>query len=135
MTIPTGDLLARLSTTIRAEIAPEVGGEYPRTQAFMASVILDKLAKEVTLGPAHRDTERADMAALVERLAPIVADAPSDVVAAVDAAASADAIAALGPVIAAVYRWGPGEPAAADALAAIRPVLRRDIDRRMEIAR
>ena len=45
------------------------------------------------------------------------------------------AVAPLGPLIDALYAWGPEREPTAAALALIRPVLRRDIDRRMEIAR
>ena len=44
-------------------------------------------------------------------------------------------ISAAAAVVESLYRWGPDRSAAAAALALIRPALRRDIDRRMEVAR
>ena len=46
-----------------------------------------------------------------------------------------DTIDSLTAVVESLYEWGVDQPAAAVALAAIRLVMRRDIDRRMEIAR
>ena len=51
MTIPVDELLQRLSGTLRSDVAPAVEGEFNRTQTFMASVILEKLARQVLLGP------------------------------------------------------------------------------------
>ena len=71
--------------------------------------------------------------ALVAELAALLADAPSPVVAAL-ARVDDGTVASLGPLIDGLYGWGIGHPDAAEALARIRLVLRRDIDRRMEIA-
>lgn len=134
MTLEPSELLDRLSATLRSEIGPAVGDEYTRTQAFMASVILAKVAREVALGPAHRAAEQADMAELHERLPPMLAEAPAAVVAAAEAARSSSSVAGLGPLIEALHHWDTDRPAADQALAVIRRALRRDIDRRMEIA-
>jgi hypothetical protein len=135
MTLPEGELLARLSETLRTQIAPAVGDEYTRTQAFMASVILERLSKQVSLIPEHRPAEAADMHALIQSLEPVVEGAPAAVQAAFERVRSTSAVAELGPLITALYDWGPDVAAVHDALALIRPVLRRDIDRRMEIAK
>lgn len=135
MTIPAHELLLRLAGTLRTEIGPAVGDEYTRTQAFMASVILERLGKQVELGPAHAAAESADMSSLADRLASVLTDAPKAVSQAVEAAVESRSVPALGPVVEALYGWGIEQPSAVEALALIRPVLRRDIDRRMEIAR
>ena len=60
---------------------------------------------------------------------------PEDVCAALERLQGDGSVMSLGPLVEALYRWGAERPMAAAALDAIRPVLRRDIDRRMEIAR
>lgn len=134
MTIDTPELLARLSRTIRHEVAPDVAEEYTKTQAHMASVILDKLAKQLALGPAHAAAEQSDLAQLHRDLTGPLATAPPAVTRAAEAAAAQGTVAALGPLIEALYRWGLDTEQASDALSRIRAVLRHDIDRRMEIA-
>mgnify|MGYP007025645007 CR=1 FL=1 len=134
------ELLTRLSQTLRTDIAPAVGEEYPRTQAFMASVILERLAKHVALADAHGRAEADDLDVLTSDLRPLLRDAPLAVTETLDTVVGIDS---LGPVIEALYRWKAagregsamdGTEIADQALAMIRPALRRDIDRRMEIA-
>lgn len=135
MTIEPAELLDRLSATLRNDVAPEVADEYTRTQAHMASVILAKLSKQLARGEADGAAERADVADLHAALAGSLSTAPPEVVRAASGAAAAGTVAALGPLIEALYTWGLHNDEAAAAMAEIRPVLRRDIDRRMEIAR
>ena len=139
MTMASHELLQRLSATLRQEIAPAVDGEYTRTQAYMASVILERLAKQLALAPDHDQAEQGDVSVLIDKLRLTLpdadADADADVMAAVEALTRARTVAALGPLIEALYHWGIERPEAAAALALIRPVLRRDIDRRVEVAR
>lgn len=135
MTLSTGELLARLAETLRADIGPAIDDEYTRTQAFMAAVILERIGRQVDLSPAHAAAEADDLARLSDDLRDLLESAPDDVVAAVAAAESAGRLDALTEVIEAIYRWGPDQPAAAAMLDRIRTVLRRDIDRRMEVAR
>ena len=135
MTVEPSELLDRLASTLRSEIGPEVGDEYARTQAYMAAVILEKVSRELALGPAQAEAERVDMEALHPRLAGQLALAPVEVTDALAAVESTGRVSALGPLIDALYRWTDGGATVDDALATIRPVLRRDIDRRMEIAR
>ena len=139
----TGELLRRLSTTLRTDIGPAVTDEYTRTQAFMASVILERLARQVSLGPVHAAAEQADIDRLHPQLEKVLAAAPPDVVARLAEARAARTVDSLGPLIAALHRWEAASVAGAGAgadrpvarsLELIRPVLRADIDRRMEIA-
>ncbi len=134
-TIETADLLGRLAETLRTEIGPAVGDDYTRTQAHMAGVILERVGRQLRLAPAHADAERGDMDGLLDELGPSLSSAPDDVTAAVEAARASGRVGSLTPLIDALYRWGIDRPAAADALARVRSVLRRDIDRRMEVAR
>lgn len=128
-------LLARLSDTLRHEIAPAVGEEYPRTQAFMASVILERVSRELALESAHREAERRDVAELIATLGLVLASTPAAVGSALAEVEAAGTVDAIGPLVQSLHSWGGDEPSVVAALAEIRPVLRRDIDRRMEIAR
>lgn len=129
--IEAADLMARIASTLRHEVGPAVEGEYPKTQAFMASVILERVSRQLAYAEVHDRDERADRAELNAGLADLVADAPATVR---DAwAATGPRVGDLGPVVAALHGWD--DPRAGEALALIRPVLRRDIDRRMDIAR
>ncbi|WP_419932062.1 hypothetical protein [Candidatus Poriferisodalis sp.] len=143
MSFESHELLGRLAEGLRREIAPAVDGEYLRTQAHMAAVILERLAREAALGERHRTAEAADLAELASGLGEI-ADidgasqsqaAPEEVRSALARLQDDPGVMSLGPMVEALYRWGPERPAAAAALDAIRSVLRRDIDRRMDIAR
>ena len=126
------ELLERLAERMRREIAPAVDGEYRRTQAYMAAVILERLAREAALGERHATAESDDVAQLLTELEGIELEALSEEIAALRADPS---VTALGDVVEALYRDDPERPENVAALAAIRRVLRRDIDRRMEIAR
>ena len=129
------ELLVGIADTLRSDIAPAVDDEYARTQAFMAAVVLQRVAREVALGPGHAETSAADASALHRELGRQLADAPADVVAALDELAERGAISATGPLVESLYRWGIDRADAAEALATVRRYLRRDIDRLMEIAR
>lgn len=58
------ELLAAMAGTFRHRIGPEVGDTFARTQAFMASVILEKLSAQLRLAPAHQVAELRERAAL-----------------------------------------------------------------------
>jgi hypothetical protein len=57
-------LLEHIAGTLRHEIGPAVDESFPKTQAFMASVILEKLAGQVRLADTHARADRDDRAAL-----------------------------------------------------------------------
>ena len=145
MSLDDHELLSRLADTVRTQIAPAVDDEYARTQAFMASVILQRLAKQAQFSDEHREAETADVAALADQLdavfaedgiaADVAGEVPADVRDAVARIRAQASIAAVSQIIDALYRWNPSHPLAGSALAAIRHALRRDIDRRIEIAR
>ncbi len=132
MTLAVEDQLRRLADTLREEIGPAVGDEYTRTQAFMTSVILRRLASQVEHGPRHAESERRDVLTLHARLEPILAAESDQVTSAYAAAEAEGTVAALGRLIRQLHA-ADGAPSR-DALDLIRPVLRSDIDRRMEIA-
>ena len=143
MSFDEGVLLERLAGQLRQQVAPSVADEYLRTQAYMASVILERLARQATLGEQHRAAEAGDLALLaceMDRIFPTGStqaseSVPEDVLDALAALRSGGTVMTLGPLVEALYGWGPERLEAAAALVAIRSVLRRDIDRRMDIAR
>lgn len=136
-------LLERLAGQLRQELAPSLDDEYLRTQAYMAAVILERLARQAEHRERHQAAEDADIARLVtelERILPSVSQqtnesVPDDLRDALALVRTAGTVMALRPLVEALYRWSPERPEAVSALAAIRSVLRVDIDRRMEIAR
>ena len=132
------DLLARFAKTLRSDIGPAIKAEYPRTQAFLGAVVLEKLATELRLSEAHASAATADRAALGEDLRAMLGAAP--VPPAVDTAFAAMASggdAGLCRFIEALYaaRETLGQERFAALLGRVRQDLRRAIDRRMEVAR
>ena len=133
-----GDLLQRIAQILRQEVGPAVGAEYPRTQAFMAAVVLEKLGRHLALAGEHATAETADLAALLDDLRELLSDgtAPATVRAAVDSLAATRENAALCRLIEALYaaRAALGEARFEALLGRIRQTLRRSIDRRMAVA-
>ncbi len=134
MSLEPAELLRRLSVSLRSDIGPAVGDEYARTQAFMASVILERVSRQLALGPQHEADELVDMTELCDALEEVLADAPVEVLDAFTEARSRATVASLGALIERLYAWGGTEPKVVRALGLIRPVLRRDIDRKMAVA-
>ena len=131
------DLLQRIAQIFRQEIGPAVDGEYQRTQAFMASVVLQKVSRQVALAAEHATAESADLSALLADLGALLGDdAPPVLRHAVDRLARARDSAGLCGVIDALYaaRTTLGETRFASLLGRVRRTLRRSIDRRMAIA-
>jgi hypothetical protein len=132
VTLEAHELLRRLSVAIRGEVGPAIADEYTRTQAFMASVILERLAKQLALAEEHERAAATDLAQLHRALSERLESPPPEMAEALDCARSGATIDALGPLIEAIYDWH--DPRGSDALDLIRSVLRRDIDRRMQVA-
>ncbi len=134
----TPELLARIATTLKQGIAPAVAEDYPRTQAHMAAVVLDKVARDLATAEAHRDAAAADVAALVHDLAAALpVDATPALLGDALARLAADRDnAALAAVVAALYavRGELGEVRFDNLLGRVRETLRRDIDRRCAVA-
>ena len=131
------DLLARLAQTMRRDIAPAVGDEYARTQAFMASVILGKLAVELGTAAADAAVEEAEHDVVAADVRAALPDAPSAVAEAIEALAGDGATARWNELVAALYE-ARSQLAPADfdaALAAVRPALRARLDRALRAAR
>jgi hypothetical protein len=133
-----GDLLQRIAQILRQDIGPAVDAEYPRTQAFMAAVVLQKLSRHLALAGEHAAAETADLTVLLADLRGLLADgeAPATVRAALDSLEQTRENAALCQLIEALYAARPalGEARFAALLGRIRQTLRRSVDRRMAVA-
>jgi hypothetical protein len=44
-----GELLQRIASTLKRDVGPAIEAEYPKTQAFMAAVVLQKLGRQLDL--------------------------------------------------------------------------------------
>ena len=63
-----GELLQRIASTLKRDVGPAIEAEYPKTQAFMAAVVLEKLGRQLGLEGAHRSADAADLSALLDHL-------------------------------------------------------------------
>ena len=63
-----GELLQRIASTLKRDVGPAIEAEYPKTQAFMAAVVLQKLGRQLDLEGAHRSADAADLSALLDDL-------------------------------------------------------------------
>lgn len=133
-----GKLLERIAATLRRDIGPAVAEEYPKTQAFMAAVVLQKLGRQIDLADVHRAADSADMNALLDDLRTLMTSGPGSarLQAAVDALAQARDADALCSLISLLYAERDQLAAgyADTVLARVRRTLRASIDRRMEYA-
>ena len=133
------DLLARMARLLKREIGPAVESDYPKTQAFLSAVVLEKVSAELRLADAHAKAGAADRTALVADLEAGMTDAPDGVretLAALAEKGADDGDAALCGFIEALYgnRDALGRDCFDRLLGRVRQDLRRGIDRRMEIA-
>lgn len=131
------ELVGRLAGAMRNHIAPSVADEYERTQAFMVAVILDKVAKELSLADEHERAERIDVESLHADLAAhLGADVPTAVADSWSAARHAGTYHSLAPLVDALHahRDAMGTERVEAALTRIRAYLRRHLDRAMEVA-
>jgi hypothetical protein len=131
-------LLSRIALTLREDVGPTVDGEYPKTQAFMAAVVLEKLSLQLAAASSHEASDRADVQALrveMEELVSGVAGCAS-LRSAVQRLGTSSSAADLSALIEAVHasRDELGERFEAT-LARVRRVLRAQIDRRFEVAK
>ena len=63
------ELLERIARTLKKDIGPAVEAAYPKTQAFMAAVVLQKLAGQLRLADDHAAASRHDLQELATELA------------------------------------------------------------------
>lgn len=132
---PAAELLARMSVTMKTGIAPNTTGT-AKPQAYMAAVVLEKIAKQLEFAPEHAAQAQRDATALRSDLAGRTSSValPGATQAAVAGlAADWDAV-ALCNLVRALYadRAALGDDLFASLLGRVRLALRADIDRRME---
>lgn len=132
-----GELLQRIAQTLKQDVGPAIETEYPKTQAFMAGVVLQKLGAQVALARVHEQAEAADVDVLIADLENSVGlEACGEVQqASVELARSRDP-AALCRLIEALYasRAALGEARFTQLLGRVRQTLRANIDRRVAYA-
>jgi len=132
------ELLRRIAQTLKQGVGPAIEAEYPKTQAFMAAVILQKLGRELELEGAHRAGEATDLDALLDDLRGLLraGETPGGVTAAVEGVARARDAAALCALIEMLYasRAELGAARFDALLGRVRQTLRASIDRRLDSA-
>ncbi|MEA3216560.1 MAG: hypothetical protein QOJ19_2716 [Acidimicrobiia bacterium] len=136
--IGVDELLARMAATLRQEIGPAVPDAYPRTQAFMAAVVLEKLSGQLRSAAEDARAEQDDLRLLASDLAVQLSEGPCPPELSATAAelAGPEGRTALSRFIEALYtsseRLGP---ARFEALRArVRQTLRADLDRQVRYA-
>jgi hypothetical protein len=131
------ELLERLAVTLRSEVAPAVAEEYPRTQAFLTAVVLQKLAGELRLAASHAAAGADERVGLERDLRRLLdaAPVPPSLQAGLDALPDGGD-AALCRFIEVLYgsRRDLGDARFATLLGRVRETLRAGLDRRMEFA-
>ncbi len=129
------DLLADMAELLKGEIAPAVSDAYPKTQAYLGAVVLQKIAAELRLAEIHSQAAAGERETLLAGLEPDLRDAP-DAVTAACTALRTGGDAELCAFIETLYanRDGLGQDRFDALLGRVRQDLRRSIDRRMEIA-
>ena len=131
-------LLERIANTLRRDIGPAVESEFPKTQAFMAGVVLQKLGRQLGLAAVHGAADEADLQALLVDLRSAVESSPlpADVAAAIANLGGDHDAAAMCALISTLYaaRSELGEARFEALLGRVRKNLRASIDRRMVYA-
>ena len=132
------ELLQRIAQTLKQEIGPAIDAAYPKTQAFMAAVVLEKLARQLELAPAHAARDKADADALVADLKKISTpvELPVAVKAATESLRTHFDRTALNGLVEALYtnRDALGQALFGRLLGRVRQTLRANIDRQMQYA-
>jgi hypothetical protein len=132
------DLLQRIADLLRKDIGPAIEADYPRTQAFMAAVVLGKLGRQLALAGEHAAAETEDIAALLADLRDLSPEAatPAGLRVAIDTLAQTRDNAGLCGLVEALYNARPalGDARFTALLDRTRRTLRRSIDRRMAVA-
>jgi hypothetical protein len=133
--VDRSDLLDRMATLLKREIGPAVPDAYPKTQAFLGAVVLQKLATENRLTETHAEAAQADRQALLSDMKVEMQGLPQSVTSALsklDEGGEAELCSLI------IVLYAERETLGADRFDAIlgrvRQDLRRAIDRRMEIA-
>jgi hypothetical protein len=133
-----GELLQRIASSLKRDVGPAIEAEYPKTQAFMAAVVLQKLGQQLGLESAHRSADAEDLSALLDDLRDLLegGEMPASVTEAVQTLSRTRDAAALCTLIETLYasRAELGAARFDALLGRVRETLRASIDRRMEYA-
>jgi hypothetical protein len=132
------ELMQRIARTLRHEIGPALEAEYPKTQAFMAAVVVQKLGRQVGLARQHEAAESAALDALLVELQALSKAAATalpldNAIAKLELERDNASLCALIEVLY-TSRSELGETHFATLLASVRTNLRASIDRQMEYA-
>ena len=131
-------LLERIARTLKKDIGPAVGEAFPKTQAFMASVVLQKLAGQLRLADEHAAASQRDLRELADELDPLTTsqDTPPSLQAAVKTLRQDLSTASVSGLIETLYttRSELGEKRFEDLIGRVRTRLRARIDREMVYA-
>ncbi len=132
------EFLERIARTLKNEIGPAVEEAYPKTQAFMAAVALQKLAGQLRMANAHAAASQRDLQELAGELDPLTVshDTPPVLRAAVDTVRQDLDTASVSGLIETLYATRPelGEARFSDLLGRVRARLRARIDREIVYA-
>lgn len=130
-------LLERIARTLKTDIGPAVEAAYPKTQAFMAAVVLQKLAGQLRLADDHAAADRRDLQELAAELAAeLDTTTPPSLRAAVHSLDHDRDTASVSRLIEALYatRSELGEERFTNLIGRVRARLRARIDREMVYA-
>jgi hypothetical protein len=136
--VNAAELLQRIAKTLRNDVGPAVDAEYPKTQAFMAAVVLEKLSRELALAETHRVADDVDLRRLADELMQARGGGlPKRVAGSFERFANTLDPQALCDVIESLYdaRTDLGDARFNSLLDVIRRVLRAQLDRRLEFAK
>jgi hypothetical protein len=131
------ELLLRIAKTLKQDIGPAVEAAYPKTQAFMSAVVLEKVARQLQLAPEHAIADHADIVALLTDLSRIAPKGfPLAIQEAISTLNARTDQTALSNLIEVLYVNKPalGEDLFNRMLSRIREVLRARVDRQMVYA-
>ncbi len=130
--VETPDMLRKVAQSLRTEVGPAVERSYPKTQTFMAAVILERLAGQLEAPPD--DSVAAGDGRLGDDVAAIIGEpAPASLSAAVDRVNVELSDRTLGQLVAALYGASGdlGLERFEAALRRVRTTLRRRLDRQL----
>ncbi len=131
-------LLERIAQTLKKDIGPAVDAAYPKTQAFMAAVVLQKLAGQLRLADEHAAASQRDLHELGEELSQLTASnaIPAPLAEALRTLRQNLDTASVSGLIETLYatRSELGEERFASLLSRVRTRLRARIDREMVYA-
>lgn len=132
------ELLGRLAKTLKEEVGPAVEADYPRTQAFLTAVVLQKLARQLQLAEDQTSAERCDRDVLERDLRRLLdeIDAPPPLHSAFLTLSEEGSNASLCRFIETLYasRAKLGVEGFEVLLTRVRATLRARLDRQMEVA-